>query len=108
ARLRRSSWRLMLDEPAAGAWNMALDAALLESARSGAPPALRFYSWSPPAVSLGRFQEPGDGIDWAASARRGWHAARRPTGGRAVLHHLELTYSIVLPPEAVAGAPLRA
>src|SRR5437763_7435521 len=96
ARLGARRWRLLFDGPAPGAWNMALDAALFRSAMEGGPPTLRFYGWDPPAVSVGRFQDAAAGIDWRSCRRRGWHAVRRPTGGRAVLHHLELTYSITL------------
>jgi lipoyl(octanoyl) transferase len=86
---------------------MAVDLALLRAAaREAAPPTLRFYAWEPPAVSLGRFQSP-EGIDLEYARRRGWDVVRRPTGGRAVLHHLELTYSLVLPPSAVGGAGVR-
>src|SRR5947209_2116371 len=103
-RLCRSPWRLLHSGCASGDRNMALDDALLDSAARGAiPPTLRFYGWSPPAVSLGRFQDPG-GIDIAYARARGWDVVRRPTGGRAVLHHLELTYSIILPPAALGGA----
>src|SRR5262245_55784318 len=104
ARLAAVPWRLLHDGPAAGAWNMAVDRALLRAAGEGGPPTLRFYSWVPAAVSLGRFQQPRGGIRWDHARSRGWHAVRRPTGGRAVLHHLELTYSITLPPALAAGA----
>jgi lipoate-protein ligase A len=86
---------------------MAVDAALLDAAAAGGPPTLRFYRWDPAAVSLGRFQDPLRGIDWSAVRARGFGAVRRPTGGRAVLHHRELTYSLTLPPDVLAGAPLR-
>jgi len=86
-------WRLLDTPPAPGAWNMAVDEALAESVRTGGPPALRVYRWSPACLSLGRNQ-PSDGYDRAEIARRGLHVVRRPTGGRAVLHHRELTYSV--------------
>lgn len=86
---------------------MALDWALLEAAvAEDRDPVLRFYGWSPAAVSLGRFQDLS-GIDTGALARRGWDLVRRPTGGRAVLHHLELTYSLVLPPSVVGEVGVR-
>src|SRR5262249_1022122 len=108
ARLPSRPWRLLLHGAGRGPWNMAVDAALLEVAAAGGAPTLRFYTWDPPAVSLGRFQDPGRGIDWAACRDWGWGVVRRPTGGRAVLHHRELTYSLTLPPDVLAGAPLRA
>jgi len=107
ARLGRRRWRLLVDPPAPGDQNMALDAALLRSAIGGGPPTLRFYTWAPPAVSLGRFQDADVGIDWGYCRRRAWHAVRRPTGGRAVLHQMELTYSIVLPPDVLGAEGLR-
>lgn len=94
----RTEWRLIIeDEARSGAVNMALDQALAESAAAGsAPPALRFYRWDPPAVSLGRHQPLAD-IDQAAVAARGFELVRRPTGGRAILHIDELTYSVAAP-----------
>jgi lipoate-protein ligase A len=86
---------------------MAVDTALLEAAaREELPPALRFYAWDPPCVSLGRFQRL-DGIHLDELRRRGWDLVRRPTGGRAVLHRHELTYSVVLPPSVVGGVGVR-
>jgi lipoyl(octanoyl) transferase len=85
---------LILSEPASGAWNMALDEALLES--SGAHvslPTLRFYSWEPPCLSLG-YAQPSSDADLAKLKKLGWNMVRRPTGGRAILHTDELTYSI--------------
>jgi lipoate-protein ligase A len=87
------AWRLLDTPPAPGAWNMAVDESLAESVRAGGPPVLRVYRWSPPCLSLGRNQ-PSAGYDRAEIARRGLHVVRRPTGGRAVLHHRELTYSV--------------
>ena len=105
-RLRSAPWRLIRTAPAPGAWNMAVDWALLEAAAAGEVPTLRFYGWNPPAVSVGRFQQ-FFGINTDALRRRGWDLVRRPTGGRAVLHHFELTYSIVLPPAVVGSAGVR-
>lgn len=87
------AWRLLDTPPAPGAWNMAVDESLAESVRAGGPPVLRVYRWNPPCLSLGRNQ-PSGGYDRAEIARRGLDVVRRPTGGRAVLHHRELTYSV--------------
>src|SRR5437667_298580 len=58
-------WRLLLDKPASGAWNMAVDEVLLDGVATGtAPPTLRFYEWTPPCLSLGYFQ-PFDVVDIA-------------------------------------------
>jgi lipoate-protein ligase A len=92
-----ATWRLLLDPPAAGAWNMAVDEVLLDGAAAGsAPPTLRFYQWAPPCLSLGYFQA-FDVVDVAACRRLGVDIVRRPTGGRAILHDRELTYSVALP-----------
>src|SRR5207248_1466855 len=104
-RLSGLEWRLIEDRPAVGAWNMAVDEALLEAARRDeAPPTLRFYGWARPTLSLGRHQDPDEHIDHAFRCRRGIDLVRRPTGGRAVLHDHEVTYSIVLPAELGHGA----
>lgn len=90
-----STWRLIIDGPADGAWNMAVDRAVLISHEAGdAPPTLRLYRWDRPTVSLGRFQAVED-VDAAYCKASGIGMCRRPTGGRGVLHDDELTYSVV-------------
>src|SRR5438270_12358260 len=91
------AWRLLLDTSAAGAWNMAVDEVLLDGVAAGAtPPTLRFYQWAPPCLSLGYFQ-PFDVVNLEGCRRLGVEVVRRPTGGRAILHDRELTYSVALP-----------
>lgn len=91
-------WRLILDTPAPGAWNMAADAALWESAQApGAAPALRLYGWDRATLSLGYAQDSMRGLDLDYLARADIPLVRRPTGGRAVLHDKELTYAVVIP-----------
>ncbi len=90
----QNTWRLLIDQPADGAANMARDQALLSSCVGGATPTLRLYSWHSPCLSLGRFQR-ADAIDRAACARAGVAIVRRPSGGRALLHDAELTYAII-------------
>jgi lipoyl(octanoyl) transferase len=76
---------------------MAVDEALLEAVRCGdSGPVLRLYAWDPPCLSLGYGQKWTD-ADSVRLAERGWGLVRRPTGGRAILHTDELTYSITLP-----------
>ncbi len=88
-------WRVLIDDPADGCWNMAVDKALLSAhARGEAPPTLRLYQFEPSTVSLGRFQRVGD-VDARYCHQQGIGLCRRPTGGRGVLHADELTYSIV-------------
>jgi lipoyl(octanoyl) transferase len=96
------AWRLLLDEPAAGAWNMAVDEVVLDGVASGAAPAtVRFYGWKPACLSLGYFQS-FDVVDLDTCRTLGIDIVRRPTGGRAILHDRELTYSVALP-AAVLG-----
>src|SRR2546423_32504 len=74
---------------------MALDEALLESVIGGGAPVVRFYTWQPATLSLGTNQPLGE-VDRAECERRGFGLVRRLTGGRAVLHQHELTYSIMV------------
>ncbi|GMR10164.1 MAG: lipoate--protein ligase family protein [Anaerolineae bacterium] len=76
---------------------MALDEAILEAVlKLRVPPTLRFYAWNPPCLSLGYAQAVKD-ADRAAIEREGWELVRRPTGGKAILHTDEITYSISAP-----------
>lgn len=75
---------------------MAVDAAVLKAVEVGeSPPTLRLYGWEPYCVSLGYFQKPQDELDPMAMRTRGWDFVLRATGGRAVLHAEELTYSLI-------------
>lgn len=80
-----------------GAANMALDAALLDSVAAGALPVLRLYAWSAPTLSLGYFQNLKDVANESFLGSRGIEVVRRPTGGGAILHAEELTFSLSLP-----------
>jgi lipoate-protein ligase A len=90
----RLEWLLLMDPPADGPWNMALDEALLEAAEADGLCALRLYAWDPPALSFGRHEPALRRYDREAIAARGLATVRRPTGGRAVWHHREVTYSV--------------
>jgi lipoate-protein ligase A len=91
-----SSWRFLDTGFNIGVYNMAVDEELLARAQAGDEmPVLRFYGWTPPAVSLGRFQKVENAVDTDACKRLGFDIVRRITGGRAVLHYHELTYSII-------------
>jgi lipoate-protein ligase A len=98
--MRRSAraWRLLETGARPGAWNMGCDEAVLAALERGAaPPTLRLYGWSPPAVSLGRHQPDPEETAAERLAALGVDWVRRPTGGRAVWHGLpeaELTYSV--------------
>jgi lipoate-protein ligase A len=87
--------RLLIDPPASGAWNMAVDQALLEWAAQQHGCCWRFYGWVQPTLSLGYFQRYEDRLEHPAS--RGCPAVRRLTGGGAIVHDAELTYSLVVP-----------
>jgi len=78
-----------------GPLNMAIDEALSRTVVDG-PPVLRFYGFAPPALSVGRFQSSQDSFLMDKLARDGIDFVRRPTGGQAVLHDDELTYSFAL------------
>lgn len=91
-----ATWRLIVDGEAGGATNMAADEAILNGVIDGtSPPTLRFYAWYPPCLSLGRSQRLAE-ADLAACRAAGVDIVRRPTGGRAILHTDELTYSVSL------------
>jgi len=87
--------RLIIDPPAPGAWNMAVDEVLLQEAVNAGVATLRFYQWSEPTLSLGYFQRYKDRRPHAASDACA--VVRRQTGGGAILHDRELTYSLALP-----------
>jgi len=90
-------WRLIKDSYYTGFMNMAIDEAIMIVHREGlVPPTIRFYQWSPPAVSLGYFQNLEKEIDVDACKDIGVDIVRRPTGGKAVLHDKELTYSFII------------
>jgi len=75
---------------------MAIDEAIFrENQRTDSPSTLRFYSWSPPSVSLGYFQAAQDEINVEACRRYSVDIVRRPTGGKAVLHENDLTYAVI-------------
>ncbi len=95
--MENNDFRLIKSPPASGAWNMALDEALLNNvAEKKSLPTLRFYSWEPACLSLG-YAQPVQEIDQERLEQKGWDLVRRPTGGRAILHIDELTYSITAP-----------
>jgi lipoate-protein ligase A len=90
-------WRLLRHGAAAGADNMAIDEAVAAAvAAKQSPPTVRFYAWDPACVSLGRNQSVAS-LDRARCGSLGYDIVRRPTGGRAILHTDELTYSLIAP-----------
>ncbi len=90
-------WRYVVSEPFDGAVNMAWDQALMARARRTGEAVLRVYAWRRPTLSLGRNQTARGAYDLDRAARLGVDFVRRPTGGRALLHHHEVTYSVTAP-----------
>ena len=91
-------WRFLNTGNREAAYNMALDETLLlRHEAGGTPPTLRVYGWSTPTLSLGYAQKACQAVNLAACQQYGVAVVRRPTGGRAVLHDNEVTYSVVLP-----------
>lgn len=91
-------FRLLKTGRHSGFYNMGLDEALLEAVAQGkSQPVLRFYGWNPETVSVGYFQSLEEEVDLDICKRRGVEVVRRISGGGAVFHHAELTYSIIMP-----------
>jgi len=102
---RDKTWRLIDDGPLSGAENMAIDEALLRSFDPATSlPVLRLYGWSPPALSLGRFQKGAEVLDLERCRSEAVPIVRRITGGGVIYHADELTYSIVCAPEQMPPA----
>ncbi|MDQ3856333.1 MAG: lipoate--protein ligase family protein [Chloroflexota bacterium] len=90
-------WRLLCSPPATGARNMAVDEALLRSTlEDPSLRTLRLYTWDPACYSIGRFQRAVE-LNERARLQPGSTWVRRPTGGRALYHGPELTYSLIAP-----------
>ncbi|MEO7995861.1 MAG: hypothetical protein ABI852_00380 [Gemmatimonadaceae bacterium] len=90
-------WRLLRTPPADGAWNMAVDLGLMDVAKRDRVGVLRVYGWSRPTVSFGRNERVAGVYVPEELAAAGLDFVRRPTGGRALLHAREVTYSVALP-----------
>ena len=93
----KEQWRLLQTDFNTAFANMAIDRAILvANSRGKVPPTVRFYSWKPPAISIGYFQSLNEEVDLDACKKLGVDYVRRITGGGAVFHDKELTYSIVI------------
>ena len=97
--------RLLLDEPDSGPWNMAVDEVLLAAAEEQGATSLRFYTWTPATLSLGYFQKLEDRHCHPASLS--CPVVRRASGGGAIVHDAELTYSFAAPTPDRASQQLR-
>jgi lipoate-protein ligase A len=100
-----NSLRLIVDSPASGPWNMAIDEVLLESAADFNIATLRLYSWAEPTLSLGYFQAAADRQSHSPS--QNCPLIRRASGGGAILHDRELTYSLALPEKSARADTAR-
>ncbi|RCW54896.1 MULTISPECIES: lipoate--protein ligase family protein [Halanaerobium] len=90
-------WRLIIENKNDAYYNMAVDEAIMKIHSQGeTPPTLRFYGWKPAALSLGYFQQARKEVNFEKCQQQGIDLVRRLTGGRAILHDRELTYSIVI------------
>lgn len=102
-----NQWRWIRSGAEAPAMNMAVDEAILIAHSEGrTPPTLRFYGWNPASLSIGYFQRARNEVDFEELKRQGIGFVRRATGGRAVLHDRELTYSMIVA-ESYPGLPRR-
>ena len=96
--MNNCNWRLIEDGPGDGRLNMATDRAILTACDQGqAPATLRLYGWDKPTLSLGFSQNESRDVDRIQCERKNIPVVRRFTGGRALLHHHEFTYSLVAP-----------
>ena len=88
-------WRLIEDIPRSGSFNMAADQLLLESYAQNSHPVFRIYEWAGATLSLGRNEKLDNRLDLDVCESLGIPVIRRTTGGKAVLHGFDLTYSLV-------------
>ncbi|GAA4863431.1 octanoyltransferase LipM [Paenibacillus vulneris] len=100
----KPTWRFISSGLQHPAYNMAVDEAILIAHSEGkSGPTVRFYGWNPPTLSIGYFQK-SEEVHFEQLQKEGLGFVRRPTGGRAVLHDKELTYSIIVS-ESYPGIP---
>ncbi|MFC2061185.1 biotin/lipoate A/B protein ligase family protein [Elusimicrobiota bacterium] len=106
--MRHTQWRFIDTGSNSGTYNMALDQALLNRYNPGSDlPVFRLYHWDPPAISLGRFQEAGSVLDLKKCLKNNIPVVRRLTGGGAIFHDHELTYSIICSADTAALLPVK-
>lgn len=99
-----SNWRVLVNAPLSGALNMAIDEALMRRAAQSGEGVFRIYRWSNPTLTLGRHQRAREAFDPQLAAPLDVRLVRRMTGGRALLHWREVTYSVTAP---LGAEPLR-
>lgn len=93
----RENWRLIRSGHISASRNMAIDEAMMRHVVRSKVPVLRLYGWEPAAISVGYFQDVEKEVDSAACESLGIDVVRRLTGGRAILHDVEVTYSLAIP-----------
>lgn len=98
-----ATWKFFRTPPAHGAYNMAFDSAMMTAARAHDVGIWRCYGWDQPTVSFGRNESVAGRFDRVSVERAGLGAVRRPTGGRALLHASEVTYSVAVPVAGTIG-----
>ncbi|MCD6412779.1 MAG: lipoate--protein ligase family protein [Elusimicrobia bacterium] len=103
----QDKWRLIDSGFSSGVYNMAVDKALFEKYERGASPVFRVYGWRPSAISIGRFQNPSEFIDMRKCAEKGVSVVRRITGGGAIFHDEEITYSFVCGDDIFSGLSVK-
>ncbi|SFC41106.1 lipoate-protein ligase A [Bacillus sp. OV322] len=95
--MNKETWAFIDSGNCSPSFNMAMDEALLNWHSAGKiPPIIRFYGWDPATLSIGYFQKAEKEINLEEVKKQGLGFVRRPTGGRAVLHEHELTYSVIV------------
>lgn len=100
-----TQWRFVHTKACSAAMNMAVDEAIMTAHSEGkVPPTVRFYTWEPATLTIGYFQKAKEEVNFEELEKRNLGFVRRPTGGRAVLHDQELTYSIIVN-ESYPGLP---
>lgn len=106
---RPLAWRILPETPLSPLLNVALDEHLTDQVAAGAPPTLRFWRWTSPAVVIGRCQSVVNEVDREAAAAMGMQVVRRLTGGGAMFlqPHGAITYSLYLPEGLLAGLSIR-
>jgi lipoate-protein ligase A len=95
--MEKQVWGFLDSGSGSPSYNMALDEALIKWHKAcEIPPIIRFYTWQPATLSIGYFQKAEKEIDFVEVKKQNIGFVRRPTGGRAVLHEHELTYSVIV------------
>jgi lipoyl(octanoyl) transferase len=98
--MKKETWAFIDSGDCSPSFNMAMDELLMIWHSEGLiPPTIRFYGWNPATLSIGYFQKAEKEINLEEVKKRGLGFVRRATGGRAVLHEHELTYSVIVSEE---------